>query len=179
MIAMYVGILAIGVYFGHRLGKKRNDGIFVRWPVGVALVIDLLAMLGQCAAPAKAQSGTAPDVVVDQRVAGSSAGFPSHFDADFVNRYNAGVHDGIVDTLRKAGVMVEPGEVKTSTDVVSLGPHKVLKSKMVVASRLFAYQFTAASKGQVIVVICTSRTARPFETGGTDCEKRAVKAYGS
>ena len=54
-IVAYVGIIGIGIYFGNRLGKKK-DGIFVRWPVGVAIVIVLLAMVGQCSAPAKANS---------------------------------------------------------------------------------------------------------------------------
>jgi TonB family protein len=53
-IFFFVGVLAIGVYFGNRLGKKRNDGIFVRWPVGAALAVDLLALLGQCSGPTQA-----------------------------------------------------------------------------------------------------------------------------
>jgi len=48
MILFLLGILAIGAYFGTRLSNKREDGIFVRWPVGVALAVDLLAPLGQC-----------------------------------------------------------------------------------------------------------------------------------
>jgi hypothetical protein len=178
MIAMYVGILAIGIYFGHRLGKKRNDGIFVRWPVGVALAIDLLAMLGQCTAPVQAQTVAPSDVVVEQRVGGSSTGFPNTFDADFLRRFNDGVHDGAVNALRKRGLTVTGEEVNASTQVVSFGGHKVLKSKVAVPSRLFAYQFAGASKGQVVLVICSSRTAHPFEATGTDCENHAAKAYG-
>ena len=49
-----IGILAIGVYFGNRLARNRDDGIFVRWPVGVALAVVLLGLLGQCSAPTQA-----------------------------------------------------------------------------------------------------------------------------
>jgi len=53
-IAFISGILAIGLYFGNRLARKREDGIFVRWPVGVALAVILLGLLGQCSAPTRA-----------------------------------------------------------------------------------------------------------------------------
>jgi hypothetical protein len=43
-----VVVIAIGIYFGNRLGRKRGDGIFVRWPVGVALAIVFLGVAGQC-----------------------------------------------------------------------------------------------------------------------------------
>ena len=52
-LAIYGGIIALGIYFGNRLGRKK-DGIFVRWPVGVAIVIVLVLMAGQCSAPANA-----------------------------------------------------------------------------------------------------------------------------
>ena len=45
-------VLAIGIYFGNRLARKRNDGIFVRWPVGVALGVILFGALAQCSQPA-------------------------------------------------------------------------------------------------------------------------------
>jgi TonB family protein len=57
IIFFSVGILAIGVYFGNRLAAKRNDAIFVRWPVGVALGVDLLALLGQCSTPTLSATG--------------------------------------------------------------------------------------------------------------------------
>jgi hypothetical protein len=55
-VAFIIGVLAIGVYFGNRLARKRDDGIFVRWPVGVALAVVLLGLLGQCSAPSQAKT---------------------------------------------------------------------------------------------------------------------------
>jgi TonB family protein len=48
MILFLVGVLATGVYLRNQLARKRKNDIFLRWPVRVALAVDLLALLGQC-----------------------------------------------------------------------------------------------------------------------------------
>lgn len=145
-IVIYGGILALGVYFGNRLGRKREDGMFVRWPVGAALALVLLLLVGQCSAPAKAEAAVgSDDVVIQQRVVAAATAFPSAFSASFIQRYDNGLHDGIVETLQKAGVTIGPNDVNVSTTLVSFGAHKVLKSKAQVPSRLFMYQFSGVA----------------------------------
>ena len=179
-IVIYGGILALGVYFGNRLGRKREDGMFVRWPLGAAVALVLLLLVGQCSAPAKAEGAVgSDDVVIEQRVVAAATAFPSAFPASFIQHYDSGLHDGILETLQKAGVTIGSSDVKVSTTVVTFGVHKVLKSKAQVPSRLFMYQFSGVAGSKVIAVVCTSRTGHVFETAGTECERKAAKVFGA
>ncbi|WHU02727.1 hypothetical protein [Sphingomonas sp. NIBR02145] len=47
-------MIALGVFFGKRLARKRDVG-FVRWPLNLALVLVLLLIAGQCANRNQAQ----------------------------------------------------------------------------------------------------------------------------
>jgi len=53
-LLVYGGIIALGVFFGKRLARKR-DVSFVRWPLNVALVLVVVLLLGQCANRNQAQ----------------------------------------------------------------------------------------------------------------------------
>lgn len=52
---LYGGLLALGIFFGKRLARKR-DTAFVRWPVGVACALILLLLAGQCSRTARART---------------------------------------------------------------------------------------------------------------------------
>jgi uncharacterized membrane protein HdeD (DUF308 family) len=47
-LLIYGGILALGVFFGKRIARKRGSG-FVRWPLQLAIGVVVLLVLGQCA----------------------------------------------------------------------------------------------------------------------------------
>lgn len=53
-LLVYGGMIALGVFFGKRLARKRDVG-FVRWPLNLALVLVLLLIAGQCANRNQAQ----------------------------------------------------------------------------------------------------------------------------
>jgi predicted MFS family arabinose efflux permease len=55
-LLVYGGVIALGVFFGKRLARKRDIG-FVRWPLALALMLVLLLLAGQCA-----KYGQAPGV---------------------------------------------------------------------------------------------------------------------
>ncbi|MDG2534986.1 hypothetical protein P6144_15105 [Sphingomonas sp. HITSZ_GF] len=56
-LLFYGGILALGVFFGKRLARKRDTG-FVRWPLHVAFALIVLLLMGQCAGRSGAQDVT-------------------------------------------------------------------------------------------------------------------------
>jgi len=181
-LVVLVIILAIGVYFGNRLARKRDDGLFVRWPVGVALAVDLVAILGQCSTPGHAQTASANtstgDIVVEKKVVGSKSDVPNSIDADYVKKYNDGVRHGAVNGLHNRGVSFDEEALTASTEVVSFSGHKVLKSKVIAPSRVFLYQFVGVASGDIVAVVCSSRTAQAFVTQGTDCERQARLTFG-
>lgn len=80
-VAIYGGILALGLYFARRLTAKRENGTAVHWPVGLALALILLLLIGQCST--SGETHVAPlgseqaDVVVEQRVYGPASTFSS------------------------------------------------------------------------------------------------------
>jgi len=47
-LLVYGGVIALGVFFGKRLARRRDVG-FVRWPLSLALVLVVLLLAGQCA----------------------------------------------------------------------------------------------------------------------------------
>ncbi|MEP9357900.1 hypothetical protein [Sphingomonas sp. KR3-1] len=54
-VLIYGGIIALGVFVGNRLARKR-DTRFVRWPLLIAFGLVLLLLAGQCANPGRAQA---------------------------------------------------------------------------------------------------------------------------
>ena len=182
-IVIYGGILALGIYFGRRLARKRGDGTAVRWPVGVAVAVIALLALGQCSAaiqakPVPVANGQA-DVVVEQRVSGPAAGFPTDFNADFIREYDIGIHEVVADAIRKRDASIPVTALVVSTTVVTMGRHKILKSKAQLSPRIFMYQFTGAVGENLMMVVCTSRTGKPFDTAGTPCERTAAQVFGA
>lgn len=116
------------------------------------------------------------DIFVAQGVTGPASAFPANITPDDVRNYNAGVRDSMVN---KNLEHLTPDALSVSTEVVSFGSHKVLKSRLFAPSQMFMYQFAGVSGGDTVVVGCISRTARPFETRGTECERQAAKAFGN
>ena len=58
-IVIYGGILALGYFFGNRLGRRR-EGVFVRWPLGVAILLVLILLAGQCSSSAEVAARANP-----------------------------------------------------------------------------------------------------------------------
>ena len=180
-VILYGALLAVGIYFGKRLGNKREDGLFVRWPVGVALGFMFLLLAGQCSSPSAAQTPETNDinVAIQERMGAKASDFPTDFPPDFVRLFDRGVRDGIVDGLRKKGLTIAPNDVALSTTVVNVGRKRILKSKVYVPSKLFWFQFAGVSGLKVMIVVCSSRTAHPFQVEGTDCGATVAKVFGS
>ena len=182
-IVIYGGIIALGVYFGRRLSRRRGDGVAVHWPVGVAVTLILLLLIGQCSTANKARSAPVTaeqgDVVTEQRVYGPAAKFPTNLTAEVVRMYDKGVRDGMGEVLHSRDPSISLTTLTTSTRIVSFSGHMVLKSQIQVPSRMFMYQFAGTSGESIVLVICSSRTAQPFDTAGTECERTAAKLFGA
>jgi hypothetical protein len=76
------------------------------------------------------------------------------------------------------GEHLAPGALTVSTEVITVGSRKVLKTRVFAPSQMFMYQFTGVSGPSMVVVGCISRTAHPFETSGTECQQEVAKAFG-
>lgn len=181
-IIIYGGIIAIGVYFGNRLGQKR-DGVFVRWPVGLAIAIALLLMVGRCSDPkeagsAEAPTAVSPEVVVQQQANGPASGFTKDFSAQYLRAYESRFHDALISGLQHQGEQVEPQSLTVSSDVITMEGNKVIRTKASVPSKLFIYQFAGVSNGNATNVVCTSASGGPFDPSGTDCARRVKQAFG-
>jgi hypothetical protein len=59
-VVLFGGILALGMFFGNRLARKRGVP-FVRWPLGVAFALVLLLLAGQCSRPSQAAQAAPAD----------------------------------------------------------------------------------------------------------------------
>ena len=124
----------------------------------------------------QAEQGKAnADVFVAEAVTGPASAFRPDFSPEALSDYARGVHDTMVNRnlehLKSDGLSV-------STEVARFGSHKVFKTRLFAPSQMFMYQFAGVSGPNMMVVGCISRTARPFETRGTECERRAAKAFG-
>ena len=178
-IVIYGGVLALGVYFGNRLARKREDGSFVRWPVGVAIAIVLLLMIGQCSSPSQAQSASVPnDIDVQQQNIGLASSFSNGFPPADLDGYNNGIRAGVVAAFKSHGLDFPPKSLIISSENISVDGRKVLKTKISVPSRLFQYAFLGISRGNAMRVLCTSRTARPFDPISTECGRQLKQIFG-
>lgn len=124
------------------------------------------------------QSTQAPadaDVFVAQAVTGPAPALAPDFSPNGLLDYSRGVHDA---TVRGSPEHLTPDTLSVSTEVVSFGAQKVYKTRLFAPSRMFMYQFAGVSGPNRMVVGCISRTARPFETRGTECERQAAKVFG-
>lgn len=116
------------------------------------------------------------DIFVAQGVTGPASAFTTDFSASAVRHYSSGVHDAMVNSNREH---LKPGALAVSTEVVTVGSQKVLKTRLFAPSQMFMYQFSGVSGPSMVVVGCISRTARPFETRGTECQRQVEKTFGS
>lgn len=203
-IVFYIGVVALGVFFGKRLGRKRG-GKFVWWPVLVAVALVLVALFGkvssasqatrmsgagtpalaatpqQAAAPADAvpidASTASADVVVRQQAAGPASQFPTAFTPEFVAAFDGGVRESMVEGLRRGDAGLQADSVKVTTAPVTLGARQVLRSTVHQPGKLFMHQYTGVSGSNVVILVCVSKTSRPFEVAGTECERTATQVY--
>jgi hypothetical protein len=137
----------------------------------------LLVMLASV--PAYADAASSGDIAFQTQVAGPATSFPRAFTPHVVESWNSYAHDGIVRSFHSHGADIEPSAATVSTTVVSFGDHQVLKSREEIPSKLFIYQYAGVVGSDVVLFLCSSRTARPFEATGSECEKRAAKVFDS
>ena len=183
-IAIYGGILALGYYFGNRLGRTRGDGTLVRWPIGVACVLVLLLMIGHCTAPSNAQevsparTGVPSGVVVEQHVYGPASAYMSDFSPTSLGLFNDGARKGFIEALRKQAADIPPSALSVSSNLMTVGHQKVIQTKVKVSNRLFLYQFTGVAGANTVLLSCSARDGREFDLSGTECERRVQLVFG-
>ena len=125
-----------------------------------------------CNQPSEAQARA--DVYVARAVTGPASAFTPDMSPDGLVAYSRGVHDSMV---AKNPEHLTSEAVSVSTEVIPFGSHKVLKTRVFAPSRMFMYQVAGVSGDDMVVVGCISRTAHPFKTGGTECERQVAKAF--
>jgi hypothetical protein len=124
----------------------------------------------------QAEQGQAnTDVYVAHAATGPASAFIPDFSPHSLSDYGRGVHDAMVSHNLEH---LTPEALSVSTEVASFGSHHVFKTRIFAPSQMFMYQFAGVSGSNMVVVGCISRTARPFQTGGTECDRQAAKAFG-
>lgn len=126
-----------------------------------------------CNQPPQVQADA--DVFVAQAVTGPASAFTPDMSPDGLKEYSRGIHDSMV---KKNPEHLTSEAVSVTTEVITSGLHKVLKTKVSAPSQMFMYQFAGVSGPYTVVVGCISRSARSFETKGTECEQQAAQAFG-
>jgi hypothetical protein len=126
-----------------------------------------------CNAPSENKANA--DVFVAQGVTGPASSFTSDFSPEALRTYSSGVHDAMVN---KNPEHLVPAAVTVSTEVMTIGSHKVLKTRVYAPSQMFMYQFAGVSGPDMVVVGCISRTAHPFEIRGTECQRQVATTFG-
>jgi hypothetical protein len=116
------------------------------------------------------------DVFVARAVTGPASAFTPDFSSDGLKDYSRGVHDSMVNN--SLGHLASDS-ISVSTEAIAVGSHRILKTRVFAPSQMFMYQFAGVSGSDRVVVGCISRTARPFEIKGTECERQATKAFGN
>jgi len=138
-----------------------------------------LALAG--ASPALAQSPADDDIAIEQKVLGPASMFPDEISkmspTDLVAA-NAALRAGADHGLREGGLTYAPTELDVTSEVVDLGGHGVLKTRVQVPSQVFYYQYSGVAKGDALILVCVSKAARPFSPSGTECERRANAVFG-
>lgn len=115
------------------------------------------------------------DVFVAQAVTGPASAFIPDMSPDGLRDYSRGVHDSMV---KKNFEHLTSEAVSVMTEVITFGTRKVLKTRVSAPSQMFMYQFAGVFGPYMVVVGCISRSAHPFETRGTECERQAALALG-
>jgi hypothetical protein len=127
--------------------------------------------------PLCAQSTESTDIVFQKQIAGPASIFPRTLTRQAVESWNNYVRDGIVKSYHNHGVDLDPNVTTVSTSVIYLGGRQVMKSKAEIPSQLFLYQYAGVAGADFVIILCTSRTARPFDVTGTQCEKDAEQFF--
>ena len=145
-------------------------------PAGLLIIGAGAAPLAAKTAPAAIQQG---DVVVMQRPYGPAAGFPTNPDAAFLREYDGGIHEVLSKAVHDRDSSIAPSALIISSTVVTLAGRKIVKSRAQVPSKLFMYQYVGPVGATLMMVVCTSRTGKAFDTAGTECERTAQKVFGA
>jgi hypothetical protein len=125
-----------------------------------------------CNQPSQALANA--DVFVAQAVTGPASAFTPDVSSGGLEAYSRGVHDSMVS---KNPERLTSEAVSVSTEVIPIGSHEVLETRISASSQMFMYQFAGVSGADMVVVGCISRTARPFEIRGTECERQVAKTF--
>ena len=126
-----------------------------------------------CNQPTQAQADG--DVFVAQAVTGPASAFAPDVSPEGLKDYSRGVHDSMV---KKNPEHLTSEAVSVTTEAITVGSHKVLKTRISAPSQMFMYQFAGVSGPYMVVVGCISRSARSFEIKGTECERQVAQAFG-
>jgi hypothetical protein len=131
-----------------------------------------------CPGPLIAQSTAANDVVISDKVIGAASELPADLtklsQAD-VAAANAGLREGAEQVFREHGLT----GADVSSEVVVLAGRGVLKTRVQIPEKVFYWQYTGTSKENAVIVVCTSRSAHPFDLNGSECERRATQVFGA
>ena len=144
----------------------------------------IFVLLGAAAlvvpAPTFAQAPGGIDV--QQRDMGSASdlsGPVAQMSASDLAGYETGLRNGVVRGWASGGVAVPPETISLSSQIVPAGGGlKIIRTKIIVPGKSFQWSYLGVSGGKLIAVVCTSKTAQPFNPGGTDCERRVNDVFG-
>ena len=144
--------------------------------LGLAIVLGLAG-----ASAALGQSVAADDLGIAQRVLGPASMLPHDIAAmspATLVEANAAIRAGAERAFRQDGWSLGPDELDVTTEVVKLAGQGVLKTRVQVPARVFYYQYTGVAQGNAVIIVCVSKSARPFNPIGTECERRVNAAFG-
>jgi len=193
MILWPVLIFYIGYLFSKRLTNKRDDGILVRWPMGVAIAIIVLGWMGQCSqagqplAPQEALSSapwpadpplkSSSDLVVQSTNAPLDGGQPpERLDAAGIVEFNNGIREGAAKNFKSRGASTD--QLTSVSRTIPGGRYPVIVlTRMTIPGQLFSYTYSAVSNGQNLVLVCASKSATPFAIEGTECAAKADELF--
>jgi len=134
------------------------------------------------AGPALGQPAAADDIGIAERALG-----PAPMTSDDIAKMspatlaeaNAGLRDGAAAGIREDGRSLAPGELDVSTEIITVAGHGVLKTRVQIPAKMFYYQFSGVVNGNTVIVVCASKSARPFNPNGTECERRVNAVFGA
>lgn len=176
-VFFYVILIAIGVYCSRYLSKRRDDGATVSWPIGISGAICLLSLLGQCYAPVKSQMSKTNDIEIREVAVGAASDFPSEISDSITTQFNAGVLNGLLNSVRDGGYAVPIENVTASTEVVIVNRRKLFLTKSYIPTLFYAHQYAGISGSKMVMVICTSKISELSSLQGAECERAAEKVF--
>jgi len=144
----------------------------MRYFVAAAIVVTF-------AGAAVAQS---TDIDVQQRTMGPASELPvpvAQMSTSDISAYETGVRNGVVRGWQSGGVTISPADVGLTSDLAPAGGGlKIIRTKVVVRAKSFQWVFMGVADGNIVTVFCTSKTAQPFELGGSECDRRVKQVFG-